>query len=61
MISDEGMIDFKLFWVMLYDRQTDICDCRVAFVTEKYLLHYIVNVPIKPVFGKKIRNLQILF
>ena len=38
--DDERMIDFKVFWgfaLRLTDRWTDICDCRVAFATEKNL------------------------
>ena len=31
--------DFKLLGVLLHDRQTDICDCRVAFATEK--VHFV--------------------
>ena len=26
--------DFKLLRVLMTDRQTDICECRVAFATE---------------------------
>ena len=41
MKDDEGwrrMIDFKVFWGFAFrrtDERTDICDCRVAFATEK--------------------------
>ena len=44
MKDDKSMIDFKVFWgfALKYwrtngqtDKRTDICDCRVAFATEK--------------------------
>ena len=37
LMTDEGMIDYKLFdgfALRQTDEQTDICDCRVAFATE---------------------------
>ena len=36
LMTDEGMIDFKLFEgfaLRQTDEQTDICDCRVAFAS----------------------------
>ena len=41
------MIDFKVFWGFAFrrtDKQTDICDCRVTFATEKPEKHLFYDV-----------------
>ena len=43
MLKDEGL---RLKGVLRTDRRTDICDCRVAFATEK--VHFMGGHPVGP-------------